>query len=67
MEDSSKSEYPRVRVTDAPGYADFDGELIMNVMSADDRPLSVVGFEWEGKREVALLPRTCVTVLDGGE
>lgn len=59
-EQETSSDYPKVRVIDAPGYADFDGELIMNVKSVDDRPLSVVGFVWEGKRETAIVPATCV-------
>lgn len=67
MTDSTKSEYPRVRVSGAPGYADFEGELIL--APADDWPVrkAIVGFEREGKREVAVVPEECVTRLDGGE
>ncbi len=60
---TTDNEYPRVRVTGAPGYADFEGELIMNVKSVDDRSLSVVGFEWKGKRDFDLVPAECVTPI----
>ncbi|MFJ2176422.1 hypothetical protein ACIOHE_26465 [Streptomyces sp. NPDC087851] len=55
---------PDVRVTNAPGYADFDGVLLLE--PSEDWPVNVVivGFEWEGKREVAVVPRHCVTRLD---
>jgi len=55
-------EYPAVRVTDAPGYEDFDGELILH----DTPPanMSVIGYVWDGKREVAVVPARCVTLLD---
>lgn len=55
-------EYPAVRVTDAPGYADFDAVLLV-APAADWIQVVVVGFEWEGKREVAVVPARCVTLL----
>lgn len=58
-------EYPAVRVTDAPGYADFDAVLLV-APAADWIQVVVVGFEWEGKREVAVVPARCVTPLTGG-
>lgn len=42
----------RVRVEDAPGYEDFEGELIMQVQSVTGELMCVVGCEWEGRREV---------------
>ncbi len=44
----------QVRVINAPGYEDFDGVLRMEVPRADGVPMSVVGYEWEGKRDFAL-------------
>lgn len=57
------SDYPPVRVTGALGYADFDGWLLL--ASGPDWPVnrSVVGFEREGKRDVAVVPSDCVTPL----
>lgn len=49
-----------VKVTNAPGYADFEGELLLD---SDNWPSVVVGFLWEGKRDVAVVPRECVTPL----
>lgn len=57
--------YPKVKVSGAPGYADFDGELVMNLVSADGRLLSTVEFVWEGKRDTAIVPRRCVTYAPG--
>lgn len=54
-----------VNVTGAPGYDDFVADLIMNVMSADRRSLSVVGFQWEGRPETAIVPADCVTPFIG--
>lgn len=55
------SDYPKVKVSGAPGYTDFEGELIMDVLSVDDRPLVAVGYEWDGSRDVAVFPRSCVS------
>ncbi len=56
-----------VRVTGAPGYEDFDGTLLM--WPPDDWPvrMAVVGFEWEGEREVAVVPTSCVSRVVEGE
>lgn len=35
--------YPRVSVIGAPGYEDFEAELIMRVTSVDGRPMCIVG------------------------
>lgn len=58
-------EYERVKVTDAPGYADFEGVALL--WPADDWPVRkvIVGFEWEGERDHAVIPEECVTRLDG--
>jgi len=53
-----------VRVVDAPGYADFDGVLLMEVSSVDNRPMSVVGFEWEGVRDFELFPSEFVHPIE---
>lgn len=45
---------PAVRVTDAPGYEDFDGELLYEC--EPDVGKSIVGFTADGKQEVAVVP-----------
>lgn len=39
------SDYPKVKVSNAPGYEDFEGELIMEAPSADGNMMSVVGWD----------------------
>lgn len=41
----------RVFVQGAPGYEDFEGDLLMEVFPPDGEPRSIVGFTWEGKRD----------------
>jgi hypothetical protein len=57
-------EYPPIRVTGAPGYEDFDGVLLL--ACTPDWPMRkhVVGFEIDGKRDVAVVPAECVTPLE---
>lgn len=52
--------YPRtkVKVTGAAGYADFEGELILD--SEHFPSFLLVGFEWGSSRDVAVVPRSCV-------
>lgn len=51
-------DYPKVRVTGAPGYADFEGVLVLD---SEYFPAKVVvGFEYEGAQELAVVPRECV-------
>ncbi len=38
------SEYKKVEVIGAPGYEDFEGELIVEIPSVDGRLMSVVGW-----------------------
>lgn len=59
-----EQEYAQVRVVGAPGYGDFNAELIMTVPSADGRIVCIVGFDWEGKREVAVIPAEYVIVKE---
>jgi hypothetical protein len=54
----------KVKVSGAPGFADFEGELLMDVLSVDGRRLAVVGTEVDGKRDFELVPRECVTEAD---
>lgn len=53
-----------VRVVDAPGYEDFDGVLLMEVLSVDDVPMSVVGFEVDGVRDFSIHPSTHVRPIE---
>jgi hypothetical protein len=57
-------DYPKVKVTGAPGREDFEGVLIID--RPDDWPVDVcvVGFEWEGERDIAAVPRSCVTLIN---
>lgn len=55
--------YPRVRVTGAPGYGEFDGEMITETDAVDSRgPLAVIASVWEGEEDIAVVPRSCVQV-----
>lgn len=51
---------PLVKVTGAPGYGDFTGTLVMDVMSVDRRPLSVVNAWWDGRIQTEIVPTHCV-------
>lgn len=57
------TDYPKVRVIDSPGFSDHDGWLLMDVQSADGRPLSVVGYSWDGKHEFDLHPSQYVHLV----
>jgi hypothetical protein len=59
--ETPEPEIQAVVVTDAPGYEDFEGVLLW---SLPDWPVAVVGFEWEGQREHAVVPRGCVSPLN---
>lgn len=54
--------YPVVRVENAPGFADFTGVLLMETMSADNRPMSVIGYEWNGRRDFDVFDSRYVVV-----
>lgn len=56
-------EYPQVRVTDAPGYADFDGWLMLTMPEDWPVKVSVVGFELDGKRDFAVIPNGCISMM----
>lgn len=53
----------RVLVSNAPGYEDFEGELLMEVPRVDGVPMSVVGFEFDGKRDFGLFESIYVEEL----
>lgn len=55
--------YPEVSVIGAPGYSDFNGWLLMETLRADGVPMSVVGFEWEGKRDFELFQSQYVELI----
>lgn len=48
--------YEKVAVEDAPGYEDFEGELLMEVMAVSGQLMSVVGCVCEGKKETFVIP-----------
>ncbi len=51
------SERQRVQVLDAPGYQDFEGELVMQVSpGGDDGNLSFILAEWEGRTVIEVIP-----------
>ncbi len=54
-------DHTRVRVCDAPGFPDFDADLVMETKGPDNRPQSIVAYERGGKREVTVVPSSCVT------
>lgn len=56
---------PDVSVSDAPGYTDFNGKALL--YPAADWPVRkvVVGFEVDGRRDVAVVPEECVKPLNG--
>lgn len=57
------STYPRVQVTDAPGYEDFEAELILRTPGWDERgDLCIVGDR--ETLEVFVIPLKCVTLVD---
>ena len=51
----------KIKVVDAPGYADFEAELIATIMSVDDRWLSYV-ISTDGYS--ALVPEVCIHPLE---
>lgn len=44
-----------VRVIGAPGFEDFDGVLLMEVLRVDGVPVSVVGCECDDSREIHVI------------
>lgn len=58
-----EEEYPAVAVKGAPGYADFTGWLLLTPPADWLSGKVVVAFEWEGKREIAVVPRTCIEAI----
>lgn len=48
-----------VHVTDAPGYDDFDGHVLLE--STTQWPMIAVGYDIDGKRDIAVVPMECVT------
>jgi hypothetical protein len=54
--------YPKVKVTGALGYDDFEGWLLLD--SAEDWPVSVIGFEQNGRRDAVVIPKACITLLE---
>lgn len=59
--------YPRVRVIGAPGYADFDADLIMEVPSVDGTMMAIVGIETDGKKSQTVVPASCVTQVSNSD
>lgn len=57
------SERLKVKVRNAPGYEDFEGELITTLRNCDGDLLCAVAFEWEGKEDFAILPDASVSPL----
>lgn len=55
-----EDEYPKVTVKGAPGYAEFTGRLLLTPPADWLVGKVAVRFEWEGKQEIALVPRECV-------
>ncbi len=57
--------YPRVAVIEAPGYENFEGDLIMEVPRADGLPMSIIGVIFEEKKEILAIPsRYVVRIVD---
>lgn len=56
--------YPRVRVAGAPGYGDFEGELILEVPLADDSVKCIIGVTWLGNKEILVIDSFYVEVID---
>lgn len=60
----ASSKPPRVLVTGAPGYDEFEGDLIIETTAVDDRgPLGAVRAEWDGKPDLHVVPMRCVQWL----
>lgn len=57
------SAYPRVKVADAPGYEDFEAELIFTTAGLDERgDVAVVGIP--ETFEIFVIPLKYVTLVD---
>lgn len=58
--------YPRVRVTGAPGYEDFEGELILEMPQAGSNSMkSIIGCDHEGHgKDVHVIDSVYVEVID---
>lgn len=55
----------RVKVTGAPGFEDFEGELIMTVPRIDGVSVSAVGYTLpDGRRDFELVESRYVEELD---
>ena len=55
------SGYPKVEVIGAPGFEDFEAELIMDVPSVTGELMSVVGCE---DKEIHVVPAHYVYTID---
>lgn len=55
----------RVRIVDAPGFEDFEGELIMTAPRVDGVPMAVVGCDCENGRHVELIESQYVKGVAG--
>ena len=58
------NEYPRVKVTGAPGFEDYEGDLILMPEGPDGTTFAVVGSVWDGKPTVEVHAAKYVEVLD---
>ncbi|MDT0442298.1 hypothetical protein [Streptomyces johnsoniae] len=54
------NEGDKVKVSGAPGYADFQAVVLMELGER-----IVVEYEWGGDREVTVVPVRCVALADG--
>ncbi|MDT0442299.1 hypothetical protein [Streptomyces johnsoniae] len=55
----------RVKVIDAPGVEDFEGEAILHAEDFTGVGSYVVKYEHDGAVEMVSVPARCVTFLDG--
>ena len=58
------NEYPRVKVTGAPGYEDYEGDLILMPAAPDGTRFAVVGSIWDDEKHIEVHAAKYVEVLD---
>lgn len=61
------NEFPKVKVSGAPGWEDFEGELIMQVNSVDGRMMCVVGWDKGDPLGLDVFSSEYVTIIKEGE
>lgn len=61
------NEFPKVKVSGAPDWEDFEGELIMQFPAVDGRMMCMVGWGKGDPLELDVFSSEYVTIIEEGE